>query len=55
MAKKTRSTKDAVCHSCLKDAKFKDLNLVSVPMHRGHAERGNYGIYVCDKCVTKYK
>ena len=55
MAKKSRSKKETCCHSCLTEAKFNELNPVQVPMHRGFAESGTYGIYVCDKCVTKYQ
>lgn len=55
MAKKSRSKKQAVCHSCFVDGQFKDFTRVQTPMHRGHAERGTYGIYVCDKCLTKYE
>jgi len=53
MAKKSRSKKETCCHRCLTGAKFNELNPVQVPMHRGAAERGTYGIYVCDKCLTK--
>lgn len=55
MAKKSRSKKETCCHKCLKDAKFNELNLVSVPMHNNDPMTGFYGIYVCDKCVTKYE
>lgn len=55
MAKKSRSKKETCCHSCLIDAKFNELNPVQVPMHRGSAEKATYGIYVCDKCLTKYE
>jgi hypothetical protein len=54
MAKKSRSKKQAICHSCFVEGQFKDFNRVMTPMHRGYVERGNYAIYVCDKCVTKY-
>ena len=55
MAKKSRSKKETCCHHCLADAKFNELNRVEVPMHRDAAETNLYGIYVCDKCVTKYQ
>ena len=55
MAKKSRSKKEACCHHCLADAKFNELNRVQVPMHRGFAESGHYGVYVCDKCLSKYE
>jgi hypothetical protein len=55
MAKKSRSKKETCCHSCLTSATFNELNPVQVPMHRGVAEGSLYGIYVCDKCLTKYQ
>ena len=55
MAKKSRSKKETCCHSCLKDAQYKDLNKVTIPMHSSAPERGNCSIYVCDECVTKYQ
>lgn len=53
--KKSRSKKDACCHSCLKSAQYKELNAVQIPMHRGFPETGTYGVYVCDTCLTKYE
>lgn len=53
MAKKTRSVKETCCHKCLVSAKFKDLNLIHIPMHNQDPSTGLYGIYVCDKCLPK--
>lgn len=55
MAKKTRSKKEAICHSCFVEGQFKEFNRVLTPMHRDAGEQTTYAIYVCDKCVTKYK
>ena len=53
--KKTKSTKETVCASCLTSAKFKELNQVSIEMHRGYPEHGYYSVFVCNKCEPKFE